>query len=121
DVLAKGFNPEDVYFLGFSQGACLSLEFVARNAKNYGGVAALSGGLIGDKIYMENYKGDFKNTPIFIGVSDPDPHIPVIRVQESTKVLKGMNADVNEKIYEKMGHTISQDEINTVNTFIFKK
>ncbi len=121
DLLAKGFGPEDIYFLGFSQGACLSLEFVARNARNYGGVAAFSGGLIGDKIYMENYKGDFKNTPIFIGVSDPDPHIPVMRVQESTKVLKGMNADLIEKIYEKMGHIISQDEINTVNTFIFKK
>lgn len=120
DVLAKGIPTENIYFAGFSQGACLTLEFVARNAKKYGGVAAFTGGLIGDKIYNENYKGDFQNIPVFIGTSDPDPHIPVERVYASTNILKGMNAAVTEKIYTNMGHTINQDEIDQVNTIIFK-
>src|SRR6188768_3826606 len=64
DLYNKGIPSENIYFTGFSQGACLTLEFVTRNANKYGGVAAFTGGLIGDKIYRENYKGDFKNTPV---------------------------------------------------------
>src|SRR6478736_2823346 len=75
----KDFTLQNIYFTGFSQGACLTLEFVTRNANKYGGVAAFTGGLIGDKIYNENYEGDFQDTPIFIGTSNPDPHIPVER------------------------------------------
>jgi len=120
DVIAQGISEENVYFLGFSQGACLILEFITRNAKKFGGIAAFSGGLIGDKIYTENYKGDFKNTPVFIGSSNPDPHIPVERVQATTKILKEMNAEVIEKIYPNMGHTISQDEIDLVKKIVFK-
>ncbi len=120
DVIAKGIAEENIYFLGFSQGACLTLEFVTRNAAKFGGVVAFTGGLIGDKIYRENYKGDFKNTPIFIGSSNPDPHIPVERVHATTNILKGMNGDVTEKIYENMGHTITQDEINLANELVFK-
>jgi phospholipase/carboxylesterase len=82
-------------------------------------VAAFTGGLIGDKIYTENYKGDFQNTPVFIGTSDPDPHIPVERVYATTNILKNMNAAVTEKIYTNMGHTINQDEIDQVNKLIF--
>lgn len=115
-----GITKENIYFLGFSQGACLTLEYVARNANKYGGAAAFTGGLIGDQVYTENYKGQFDGTPIFIGTSDPDFHVPVERVQESTTVLKGMGAEVVEKIYPNMGHTISQDEINEVNHLIFK-
>lgn len=121
DVVAKGILKENIFFLGFSQGACLTLEYVTRNATKYGGVVALTGGLIGDKIYSENYSGDFAGTPIFIGTSNPDPHVPVSRVQETTTVLESMHAEVFEKIYPGMGHTISQDEIERANTLIFKK
>jgi phospholipase/carboxylesterase len=117
----KSILIENVYFLGFSQGACLTLEFVTRNAKKYGGVVAFTGGLIGDKIYNENYKGDFQNTPIFIGTSNPDPHVPVERVYATTNILKDMNAAVTEKIYNNMGHTINQDEIGNANKIVFNR
>ena len=121
DLRSKGIKSENIYFLGFSQGACLTLEFVTRNADTYGGVAAFTGGLIGDKIYPENYNGDFLGTPIFIGSSDPDPHVPVTRVNESGEILEKMNARVTKKIYKNMGHTINQDEINSVNELILSK
>jgi phospholipase/carboxylesterase len=115
----KGFPSENIYFSGFSQGACLTLEFVARNATKYGGIAAFTGGLIGDVIYAANYKGDFMNTPVFIGTGNPDPHVPVERVYATTNILKNMNADVTEKIYANMGHTINDDEIKNANALIF--
>lgn len=115
----QGVSSEQIYFAGFSQGACLTLEYVTRNAAKYGGVVAFTGGLIGDKIYEENYKGDFKNTPVFIGTSNPDPHVPVERVQASSSILTRMNAQVVEKIYSNMGHTINQDEIDQANTLVF--
>jgi phospholipase/carboxylesterase len=121
DLKNQGVASENIYFTGFSQGACLALEFVARNATKFGGVAAFSGGVIGDKIYDENYKGDFNNTAIFIGSSNPDSHIPVERVRASTSILKKMNADVIEKIYDNMGHTINEDEINIANTHVFSR
>lgn len=120
DIVSGGISKENIYFLGFSQGACLTLEFVTRNATKYGGVAAFTGGLIGDKIYTENYSGDFSNTPVFIGTSDPDPHVPVERVNASAAIIEKMNAVVTKKIYKNMGHTISQDEIDQVNGLIFK-
>ena len=121
DLKAKGISEKNIYFLGFSQGACLTLEFVTRNATRYGGAVALTGGLIGDKIYAENYRGDFAGTPVFMGTSDPDPHVPVERVNESEMILQNMNANVTKKIYKGMGHTINQDEIDTVNKIIFMK
>lgn len=120
DIISKGVPTENIYFCGFSQGACLALEFIARNANKYGGVAAFTGGLIGDKIYSENYKGDFQGTPVFIGTSNPDPHVPVERVYATTNILKNMNADVTEKVYNNMGHTINQDEIENANHLVFK-
>lgn len=119
DVLGKGVPSNNIYFTGFSQGACLTLEFVARNAEKYGGIAAFSGGLIGDKINSENYKGDFKGTPVFIGTSNPDPHVPVERFYATTKILRNMNAAVTEKVYNNMGHTINQDEIDNANRLVF--
>ena len=121
DTVSKGISKENIYFLGFSQGACLTLEFVARHATKYGGVAAFTGGLIGDKIYPQNYSGDFLATPVFIGTSDPDPHVPVERVNESAEILEKMNALVTKRIYKNMGHTVSEDEISTVNKLIFTK
>ena len=119
EALLQGITEENIYFAGFSQGACLTLEFVARNAKKYGGVVAFTGGLIGERIHPENYKGDFNNTPIFIGSSDPDPHVPVERVYATTKILKSLNASVTEKIYGNMGHTITMDEIELANKLVF--
>jgi phospholipase/carboxylesterase len=119
DIIDNGIDYNNIFFLGFSQGACLTLEYVTRNAKRYGGVAAFTGGLIGDRIYEQHYKGDFQSTPIFIGTSDPDPHVPLERVEESVKILKDLNAEVTEKIYKNMGHTINEDEIEIVNNLIF--
>jgi phospholipase/carboxylesterase len=121
DLKSKGIPVTNIYFLGFSQGACLTLEFVARNANRYGGVVAFTGGLIGDKIYNDNYRGDFENTPMFIGTSNPDPHVPVERVYATTNILKDMNAEVTEKVYNHMGHTINHDEIETANRVVFSK
>jgi phospholipase/carboxylesterase len=119
-LIKQGIKKEKIYFLGFSQGACLTLEYTARNADQYGGIVAFTGGLIGDKIYTENYKGNFKNIPVFIGTSNPDLHVPVERVKATANILRDMGADVTEKIYPNMGHTINQDEINQVNRLIFK-
>ncbi len=119
ELIFQGFSTDNIYFLGFSQGACLSLEFVARNAKRYGGVVAFTGGLIGDKIYKENYKGDFVGTPIFIATGDPDEHIPLERVNETAKILTNMNADVYTKVYPNKAHDISHEEIEWANKLIF--
>lgn len=121
NVVASGFETTDIFFVGFSQGACLTTEFAARSAQPFGGIFALSGGLIGDRLYTENYQGDFAGTPIFLGCSDTDFHIPLQRVNESTRVLADMNAWVTEKIYPNMGHTIIQDEIDQINKIIIER
>lgn len=120
DLKAAGMSEEKIYFAGFSQGACLTLEFITRHATTWGGAAAFTGGLIGDRIYEENYTGDFQGTPVFIGTSDPDPHVPLERVSQTTLLLKGMNAGVTQKVYPNMGHTISEDEIQQANNLIFR-
>ncbi|MFI5124005.1 MAG: alpha/beta hydrolase [Chitinophagales bacterium] len=118
DLNKQGIPSKNIYFLGFSQGASLSLEFVTRNATRYGGIVAFTGGLIGDRIYPENYSGDFEGTPVFIGTSDPDPHVPVVRVNATANILKDMHAIVTKKVYPFMGHTINQDEIELANKLI---
>lgn len=115
----KGIENENIYFLGFSQGACLTLEYTSRNAKKYGGIVAFTGGLIGEKLHPDHYTGNFDGTKVFIGTSDPDFHVPVERVHESSKLMRELGAQVEEKIYPNMGHTISQDEIKIVNDTIF--
>lgn len=120
EVTKEGIIAENIYFLGFSQGACLALEFVARHAQRLGGVVALTGGLIGDTINPENYSGNFNGTPIFLGTGNPDPHVPVERVKESADILEKMNAKVHFKVYDGRPHTISQDEIEEANLLIFK-
>lgn len=111
DIKAQGIATDKIWFTGFSQGACLMLEFITRNAARYGGATAFTGGLIGDRIYPENYHGDFGGMPVFIGTSDPDPHVPVQRVRESAAILREKGAVVNEKVYPGMGHTITGEEI----------
>jgi predicted esterase len=114
-VLAKlaeaNIPPERTVLLGFSQGACLSVEFAARNARRYGGVVGLSGGLIGPDGLARDYSGSLKETPVFLGCSDEDPHIPKMRVQHTADVLTGLSGDVTTQLYPKMGHLVNQDEI----------
>ena len=119
DLEQAGVVSEDIYLLGFSQGACLTLEYSARHARRYGGIVAFTGGLIGDKLITSNYSGDFANTPIFIGSSNPDPHVPVDRVEQSVEELKKLNAKVSYRIYNGMGHTINEDEIRMANAHVF--
>jgi predicted esterase len=115
DHVAKaGIPAEKTMLLGFSQGACLSAEFAARNARRYGGLAVLSGGLIGPEGVVFTYDGSLAETPIFLGCSDVDAYTPQERVQESTRVLRDLNANVTERLYPGMGHTINQDEIDFV-------
>ncbi len=111
EAVEAGIPTENIYLLGFSQGACLSAEFLARNAKRYGGAFLYSGGLIGPKIDRSPYQGDFQGTPILLGCSDIDAHVPLHRVQDSTQVLRDMGAEVDERIYPNAPHTIFKDEI----------
>ena len=120
EAMEQGITAENIYFLGFSQGACLALEFVARNAEKFGGVVALTGGLIGNKIDQENYSGSFNGTPVFMGTGNPDPHVPIERVRESAIILEKMNAKVHLKVYEGKTHSVSQDEIDEANRMVFK-
>ena len=109
-----GLPYEKIMLLGFSQGACLALEFVARHPRRYGGVAGLSGGLIGPPETPRDYPGNLADTPVFLGCSDVDMHIPMERVQETTVVLRRMGATVTERLYPGMGHTVNADEPNFV-------
>jgi phospholipase/carboxylesterase len=112
------FKSTQIYWLGFSQGACLTLEFVARNATAYGGVFGLSGGLIGPPETSRNYAGDLAQTPVFLGCSDRDSHIPKNRVEESAEIFEQLGATVTMKLYPNFPHTINQDELNVVNALI---
>ena len=109
-----GVPPERVVLLGFSQGACLTLEFTARAARRYGGVAGLSGGLVGPDGTARAYFGSLANTPVFLGCSDVDPHIPEARVLETATVLRRLGGDVDMRIYPGMGHTINEEELEAV-------
>ena len=109
---------ERVVLLGFSQGACLTLEFAARHARRYGGVVGLSGGLIGPDGTPRDYPGTFAGTPTFLGCSDVDPHIPKERVLASGEVFERMGAIVTVRLYPGMAHTVNADEIRTVNEMI---
>jgi predicted esterase len=115
DTLGKdGVEADRVGLGGFSQGACVSLEYAARHARRYAAVIGLSGGLIGPPGTSRNYNGSFDETPIFLGCSDVDPHIPLDRVRESAEVFRRMNASVDERIYKGMGHTVNGNEVEAV-------
>jgi predicted esterase len=118
EVLRHGTSADRVVLMGFSQGACLALEYAARHARRYAAVAAFSGGLIGPAGTPRDYPGAFDGTPVFLGCSDTDPHIPLTRVRESGAVLRRMGASVDERIYPRMPHTIIADEIETVDAWL---
>lgn len=109
---------EKVVLLGFSQGACLALEFAARNTKRYGGVVAFSGGLIRPEGTLRNYSGSLSGTPVFLGCSNVDAHIPETRVRESAEVMRKLGGVVDLRIYPGMGHTVNQDELDTATAMI---
>lgn len=116
DQLVVRFNDEGLpsdrlFLIGFSQGACLMLEYAARNARRYAGIAALSGGLIGPPGTPREYTGSFDGTPVFLGCGDADPHIPSERVVETEGVFSRMGANVTMRLYPRMGHGINEDEL----------
>jgi predicted esterase len=110
-VEAAGIPAEKLILAGFSQGACLAAEFVARHPSRYGGLLVFSGGLIGPPKTQFNYAGSLEGTPVFVGCGDRDPHIPVSRVEETAAELRKLGAEVTAKIYPAMGHTIVEDEL----------
>ena len=114
EAAGAGIPRERIFLLGFSQGACLATEWLARNANRYGGLFALSGGLIGDDSAPRDYPGTFEGMPAFFGCSDVDAHIPATRVEESARVFERMGASVDMRIYPGMGHTVNADEIGAV-------
>lgn len=118
ELLTKGFTSDQLYFIGFSQGACLSLEFTARFAKKYGGVIAFTGGLIGKQLSKEKYQGNFEGTKVFIGSSKKDFHVPLERIKLSSEILVQLGAEVKMLFFEDSDHTIRQEEIDWVNSNI---
>jgi len=118
EVVAAGVPRERIVLLGFSQGACLASEYLARHAQRFGGLAALSGGLIGPEGTPRDYEGSLGGTPAFLGCSDVDPHIPVERVHETEEVLARLGAQVDKRIYPGFGHSVNQDEVDAVNAML---
>ena len=118
EVLAKittaGIPASQIILLGFSQGACLTLEFSARNAKRYGGIAGLSGALIGPEKQPRDYAGSLAGTPVFLGCSDVDFHVPKEFVDQTGRVLQHLGGEVTKRFYPKMEHTTNHDEIEFV-------
>lgn len=111
-ILTQGVDSKNIYLLGFSQGACLSSEYATRHAKHYGGLLLFTGGLIGKQLDTSNYKGNFEGTPVLITTGDPDPHVPVSRVEETEKIMQENGAEVIRKIYKGRPHTILQEELD---------
>jgi predicted esterase len=118
DLLARGVSSNRIALLGFSQGGCLTLEYAARHPRRYGAVTGLTGGLIGPPGTPRDYAGSLDGTPVFLGTSDPDPHVPFARVRETEAVLTRMGAVVELRRYPGMPHTINQDELNATRSLL---
>jgi phospholipase/carboxylesterase len=119
DEISKAVGVENIYLMGFSQGACLTLEVAAKKAMPFAGIVAFTGGLIGQLLNLSKYQGDFKGSKIFIGNSDNDPHVPLKRTEDSKEILENLGANVTLKIYPDRPHTIIEDEILTVKKMMF--
>jgi len=113
-MVEESVPADRVILLGFSQGACLTLEFAARNARRYGGLVGLSGGLIGPDAIPRDYPGSLDGTPVFLGCSDVDPHIPVERVLRSAEVMRELEGEVTVELYPGLGHEVNLDELNRI-------
>lgn len=114
EITNAGIPHERIMLLGFSQGACLVLEFAARNARRYGGIVGLSGALIGPEDTPRDYPGSLAGTPVFLGCSDVDFHVPRERVDETAEVLRRLGGEVTQRLYPNLDHTVNQDEIDFV-------
>jgi phospholipase/carboxylesterase len=119
DETAGVLGTENIYLMGFSQGACLTLEVACRFATKYAGIVGFTGGVIGETINPVKYKGNFEGTNVFIGNSDKDPHVPMQRSMKTKEIMEDLGAQVLLKIYPNMPHTINQDEITLVKKEIF--
>lgn len=119
EAARQGIPTSALYFVGFSQGACLTLEYIARHAKPYGGVVAFTGGLIGATLNTDNYSGEFSDMPVLITAGDDDPHVPLHRMEESATVLRGLGANVTLEVYPGKPHSISPDETLLANEVVF--
>lgn len=108
---AAGAAPERTVVLGFSQGACLTLEWAARNARRLGGVVGLTGGVIGPPEAPREYEGSFAGTPVLLASGDPDPHVPFSRVEATARIFEGLGAQVDLRRYPGRPHTVSHEEI----------
>lgn len=113
-IVNAGIPSERIFLLGFSQGACLTLEFAARNARLYGGIVGLSGALIGPDDTPRDYKGSLEGTPIFLGCSDVDFHVPKERVDQTAEIMHRLGGNVTKRLYPNMGHSVNQDEVDFV-------
>jgi phospholipase/carboxylesterase len=118
DQMIQLIRPERIMLLGFSQGACLTLEYAARNARHYGGLVGLSGALIGPDDAPRAYKGSVQGTPVFLGCSDVDFHVPKERVSQAADVFRRLDGEVTERLYPDMDHTINQDEIDFIRSMM---
>lgn len=118
EMLARGVESDRLALLGFSQGACLALEFTARHPRRYGAVMGLTGGLIGPPGAVRSYPGSLAGTPVFLGTGDPDPHVPFARVQETAAVLQRMEAVIELRRYPGMPHTINEDELGVCRSLL---
>jgi predicted esterase len=120
-ITAAGFPHQRILLLGFSQGACLVLDYAARHPRRYGAVIALSGGLIGatnELPVTPGSHGGLDGTPVFLGCSDVDPHIPLERVHHTARALQALGGQVDERIYPNLGHTVNQDELIAVQSLM---
>jgi phospholipase/carboxylesterase len=118
DEIEKHIPKQQIYIMGFSQGACLALEVSARYAAKYGGVIALTGGLIGKRIDESKYKGNFEGSHIWISNGDQDPHVPLSRSEQSKQILEKMGGQVILKVYRQKPHSVSEDELHLIKSKI---
>jgi phospholipase/carboxylesterase/glyoxalase family protein len=120
EITSSGIPAERIILLGFSQGACLTLEFAARNARRYGGIVGLSGALIGPEDAPREYGGSLSGTPVFLGCSDVDPHVPKEYVDQTAKVLSRLGGEVTKRFYPNLDHSVNRDEIDFVRSMMQK-
>ena len=118
ELAASGIPSDRVILAGFSQGACLTLEYVARHPRRYGALAGLTGGLIGPPGSLGGYEGSLEGTPVFLGSGDPDPHVPWARVEETAEILGRLGADVELERYPGRPHTVSEDELLRLDSLV---
>ncbi len=114
---AAGVPPERTLILGFSQGACLASEFVARHPRRYGGLVVLSGSLLGPEIKTD-YQGSLDGTPVFFSCSEDDPYVSSERIHDSQQVFEALDGNVTTRLYSDLGHAINDDEIRRINVLV---